>query len=663
MSKCIHLPLTPVDLESEYEPPAVTGIPDTRTLYEYDLDRTLTLVTRPDGKTVDLDYEPATGRLETVTIAAGAYAYGYHTATDPQTGEAAGQLATVTAPGGQSLAYSWDGTLPTGTTWSGPVAGSVARSFDDDFRVETESVNGSHTVTYQYDPDSLVDVVDQATGPDLALVRNAGAGFGAGLLTGTTQGSVSTTETPSAFGELASLVATESSNPLYSLDVSARDLLGRIATKTETIGTGPATTSAYTYDAAGRLDTVTVNGTLTADYAYDANGNRTHEREDLLGSPIAVYDDQDRLLSYAGTSYTYSAAGDLETSTDASGTTTYGYDALGNLRSVVLPDGEQIEYGIDGQNRRVGKKVCPAPCTPPATPQPVQGFLYGDQLRIVAELDGSNDVVSRFVYATRPNVPDFMVKGGTTYRILSDQVGSVRLVVNADTGAVVQRIDYDAFGVVTQDTNPGFQPFGFAGGLTDLDTGLVRFGARDYDPRVGRWTSKDPIRFGGGDPNLYGYVVGDPVNLIDPQGLWVAQAVGGALGAAVGGASAYANGARGWPLALAIGSGAVSGALATLGIPGANPVLAGAALGGVSNFLGNLGSQAALGGTAALPYGRCFDAEQAAVAFAAGLAGGAVGGGLLSAFPAETAFAAGFSSATTVYLGVSAYAQPAAALR
>ncbi len=138
---------TPVDLESEYEPPAVTGIPDTRTLYEYDLDRSLTLVTRPDGKTVDLDYEPATGRLETVTIAAGAYAYGYHTTTDPQTGEAAGQLATVTAPGGQSLAYSWDGTLPTGTTWSGPVAGSVARSFDDDFRVETESVNGSHTVT------------------------------------------------------------------------------------------------------------------------------------------------------------------------------------------------------------------------------------------------------------------------------------------------------------------------------------------------------------------------------------------------------------------------------------------------------------------------------------------------------------------------------------
>ena len=411
------------------------------------------------------------------------------------------------------------------------------RSFDDDFRVETESVNGSHTVTYQYDPDSLVDLVEPATGPDLVLVRNAGAGFGAGLLTGTTQDSVATTETPSAFGELAILEATASGSPLYSLDVSARDALGRIETKTETIGAGPATASAYTYDAAGRLDTVTVNGILTADYAYDANGNRTHEREDLAGPPIAVYDDQDRLLSYDGTSYTYSAAGDLETSTDASGTTTYGYDALGNLRSVVLPDGEQIEYGIDGQNRRVGRKVCPTPCTGGATPQPVQGFLYGDQLRIVAELDGSNNVVSRFVYATRVNVPDFMIKSGVTYRILSDQVGSVRVVVDATTGMIAQRIDYDAFGNPTYVTGPpDFQPFGFAGGLTDADTGLVRFGARDYDPRVGRWTSKDPIRFDGGDANLYSYATFDPVNLTDPEGLWTfSLGITGSAGVGLGG--------------------------------------------------------------------------------------------------------------------------------
>jgi RHS repeat-associated protein len=65
-------------------------------------------------------------------------------------------------------------------------------------------------------------------------------------------------------------------------------------------------------------------------------------------------------------------------------------------------------------------------------------------------------------------------------------------------------MDYDEFGNVINDTNPGFQPFGFAGGLYDQDTKLVRFGARDYDASVGRWTAKDPISFNGGDTNLYG---------------------------------------------------------------------------------------------------------------------------------------------------------------
>jgi RHS repeat-associated protein len=110
------------------------------------------------------------------------------------------------------------------------------------------------------------------------------------------------------------------------------------------------------------------------------------------------------------------------------------------------------------------------------------------------------------------------VRLGVAYRIVSDHLGSVRLVVNVADGSIAQRIDYDEFGRVTLDTNAGFQPFGFAGGLYDADTGLVRFGARDYDPETGRWTAKDPIAFAGGDPNLYAYVLNDPINLIDSSG-------------------------------------------------------------------------------------------------------------------------------------------------
>ena len=177
--------------------------------------------------------------------------------------------------------------------------------------------------------------------------------------------------------------------------------------------------------------------------------------------------------------------------------------------AVTLPNGKEIAYLVDGRNRRIGKQV---------NGTLVQGFLYQDSLRPIAELDGSNNVVSRFVYATRDNVPDYVIKGGRTYRIIADHLGSPRLVVDTAIGQIVQRMDYDAFGQVVFDDNPGFQPFGFAGGLYDPDTGLVRFGARDYDPRR-RWTVKDRMLFAGGDTNLYRYVLDDPVNWVDTRGL------------------------------------------------------------------------------------------------------------------------------------------------
>ena len=112
-----------------------------------------------------------------------------------------------------------------------------------------------------------------------------------------------------------------------------------------------------------------------------------------------------------------------------------------------------------------------------------------------------------------------MVKGGVTYRIISNQLGSPVEVVNTGTGAIVEQLSYDAWGNVTSDTSPGFQPFGFAGGLYDTDTGLVHFGARDYDPVIGRWTTRDPLGFAGGDTNLYGYVSSNPISGLDPTGL------------------------------------------------------------------------------------------------------------------------------------------------
>jgi RHS repeat-associated protein len=98
-------------------------------------------------------------------------------------------------------------------------------------------------------------------------------------------------------------------------------------------------------------------------------------------------------------------------------------------------------------------------------------------------------------------------------------VGSLRVITDT-TGTVVKQITYDSFGIIITDTLTTMEvPFGFAGGLHDRDTGLVRFGFRDYDPSIGRWTAKDPIDFAGGDVNLFGYTGNDPINYTDPIGL------------------------------------------------------------------------------------------------------------------------------------------------
>jgi len=487
---------TAVSLEAGYTPPTVVGTGATS--YQYNLAKQLTSVTRPDLQTLALGYDFA-GRLGTQTSPRGVTSYGYNATT--------GHLSTITAPDLGTLSYTYDGFLPLSETWGGAVNGSVSVAYDNNFRVTSRTV-GATPINYTYDNDGLLTGSGAET-----LTRDPLNG----LLTGTSTGSVTTSNSYNEFGEIGTF------NANYGIDnfnISyQRDKSGRITQKSEVIQ-GVSTTTDYVYDLAGRLTGVAENGIATAVYQYDSNGNRVGSYN-KAGGILSYYDGQDRLTAWNGTNYTYTANGELASKNNAGAVTSYNYDVLGNLMSATLPNATTVDYIIDGRNRRVGKKV---------NGTLVQGFLYKDQLNPVAELDGAGNIVSRFVYGSKANVPDYMVKGGVTYRIISDHLGSPRLVVDS-AGTVVQRMDYDDWGNVTNDTNPGMQPFGFAGGIYDRDTGLTRFGARDYDAETGRWTAKDPIKFAGGDSNLYGYVLGDPINFLDVLGLARGQR-GGARGSA-----------------------------------------------------------------------------------------------------------------------------------
>jgi len=372
----------------------------------------------------------------------------------------------------------------------------VFPKYDSSFRLASESVTGGQTINFGYDNDDLLTSAGAMT-----LTRDPATGF----VTATDLGAIHEMRTYDAYGTEQTYTVTANGTTLYSVDYGTRDGLGRIVTKTETIQ-GETHVFGYSYYPTGALKDVTKDGSLTSHYEYDANGNRL-VGPGLTASP--VYDNQDRLLSYGSCTYTYRAEGSLQSKTCPDGTTTYDYDAFGNLRHVTLTNGTSIDYVIDGQNRRVGKKV---------NGPLVEGFLYSDDMERVEWVDGTGALKGQFVFALHQHVPDYMTKAGVTYRVVSDQVGSVRLVIDP-SGAITERVDYDEFGNVLADTAPGLQPFGFAGGLRDIDTDLTRFGARDYDPSSGRWTAKDPLRFGGGDTELYGYSGAEPINQWDPSGL------------------------------------------------------------------------------------------------------------------------------------------------
>jgi len=480
------------DLGTVYSPP-VNGLATSATHLEYNLDRQLTRILRPDSLSIDLRYDAA-GRLDTITTPTGRIHFSY----GAQTGLLV-SLQGASGNPGAGLAFAYDGVVPVSQSWTGLVHGIVSAAYDSLLRVKAISVNGASPISLGYDRDDLLTLAGSLT-----ITRDAASG----RIATTSLGAVTTTSTyHDSVGTLTRVAAKFGTSTIFDASYS-RDTIGRVTQVVESIQ-GTSTTRTFAYDSIGRLDQVRQNGTLVADYDYDINGNRIR-----LTTPTGVLsgvaDAQDRLVSYGSATFTFGANGELAQQIAGSDTITYSYDVLGNLLAVRLRDGTVVSYLVDGQNRRIGKKV---------NGFLTQGFLYQGQLSPIAELDSNGVVVSRFVYGDRGNAPAYLMKSGATYRVLTDQLGSVRLVINTTTGDVAQRIDYDEFGRVVVNTNPGFQPFGFAGGLYDDDTKLTRFGARDYDAEIGRWTAKDPVGFAAGQENLYVYVDNDPINLVDPDGL------------------------------------------------------------------------------------------------------------------------------------------------
>ncbi len=525
---------------------AITAPDGKTTSFEYDaLGRTTTQI-RPDNTTVRFDYDAAGNMTTLVTPRDAAHVFdadskGARTSYDtPESGayayayDAAGRLDEVTMPSGTEIDYgfthefltsvssgadtiaitraicgrveatqrgsehstfTYDGSLPVSETRTGAAPASLAWTYNTDFAPVSFTYAGE-TQTYAYDADGLV-----TSATPFEIARRADNA----LPEAVTAPGFTLSRSYNEFGEID---AADYGAYAYTL---TRDVSGRITRKAEETS-GTARTWDYAYDTLGRLATVTLDGQLAESYAYDANGNRTAQRAPLAGidtTRSASFDTEDRATSVGDATYTYTPDGYLALKHSEEGTTAFSYSAFGELESVTLADGAEVSYTYDAAGRRTSKAVDGAI---------TQRYVWADTTRLLAVYDGAGALEMRLLYADA-RVPYAADTPQGRIFFAYDQVGSLRVVTD-EAGAVLKRLTHDSFGNVMEDSNPALQvPLGFAGGLADSDTGLTLFGARDYDPTLGRWIAKDPIGFAGGDANLYGYCLGDPVNLVDPSGL------------------------------------------------------------------------------------------------------------------------------------------------
>jgi RHS repeat-associated protein len=482
-----------LDLETLYTPP-FAGDSARTTAKTYNFDKEITRIARPDSLNLDFIYGgkgSLAGQPKNIVYDRGTMTFLYDTLK--------GFLTGIISPNGDSLLYQYDGQLPKNVRWTGSVNGNIKVRYNNDMKVLSETVNNIDSVNFVYDNDGLL------TSAGTLKLRSTTLN---NLLLSDTLGNIGTNYTYNPFGEIISQQTQFGSTIIYQVNF-IRDSLGKITEKAETVR-GISTKYNYVYDMKGQLIQASKNDTVISEYLYNANGNRVaHVTSFKVDS--GFYDAQDRLLRYGDIQYFYSQNGDLKKKVQGVDTTYYDYDAMGNLLSVALPNGSKVEYNSDGAGRRIVRKI---------NGQITQRWLYSDDLRISAEVDSAGNVVSHFVYATKRNVPDCVLRSGIAYRVVTDQVGSARQVINTQNGSIVQQIDYDEFGNVINSIGQQIIPMGFAGGIYDIETKIVKYGVRDYDASTGRWLTKDPIGFDGGNENLYLYASNDPIDKKDPTGNW-----------------------------------------------------------------------------------------------------------------------------------------------
>jgi RHS repeat-associated protein len=450
------------------------------TTYTYDsLSRLITKT--PDASlgqpAVNFTYT-TTGERATMSDATGTTAYTY---------DARDRLTTKVTPQG-TLSYTYN------------ARGQLAS-------MNSSRVNGI-TVNYAYDTlNRLSSVTDNRNG-----AGTTGYTYDAvGNMTGVTYpNGVSVTHTFNNLNRLTNLSADHAGSAIvgYAYTLGAA---GNRLSVTESSGR----TVSYTYDALYRLTNETIagdpaasgNGALT--YTYDAVGNRLQRDSTLAAVPSSTqaFDANDRL-----TSDTYDANGN----TSVSNGHTYAYDYEDRLTGVDGAAG--IVY--DGDGNRVAKTAGGVTTRYLVDDRNPTGYA-----QVVEELVGG--AVTRTYTYGHDLISQSQLLGGvwTNSFYGYDGQGNVRYLTDG-AGVVTDTYDYDAFGNLIKLAGSTPNEYLYTGERFDANTGFYYLRARYLNPATGRFQTRDTYEGNVFEPlslHKYLYVHNDPVNHVDPTGMFLGE--------------------------------------------------------------------------------------------------------------------------------------------
>jgi len=463
--------------------------------YAYDGHDNITQVTDAKGKATSFTYDDLGRKVSRTAPDTGFNGYGY---------DQAGNLVSASDAKGQTTSFTYDAmNRPVSQSYSG-TGGDILFAYDQ----------GSHAIGH------LSHITDRE-GTDSFAYDSSGRIATETRVIGATSHTIGYSW-DGATGELSGMTYPSGLSLSYTRDISGRistiKANGTVLVSTAShLPFGPLKAATLgsvnlirSYDQRYNISRIKA-GSFDYTYTRDAAGHVTGisgiQPPTTSGEAInySYNPANNQLTGAAPKSYSYDANGNMI----ADGTSTFTYDGLNRLEKVKKQGATVATYGYDSSNRRIRKTVGTV----------ITHYLYDLNNQLIAETLVDGTVLREYIYLDGEPLAlkEYQTNPGTYY-FINDHLGTPQQLVTA-SGAIVWKAAYLPYGQAQIKTATVKNNLRFAGQYYDAETGLHYNWNRYYDPETGRYISADPIGLDGG-MNLYVYVKNNPVNWVDPWGLF-----------------------------------------------------------------------------------------------------------------------------------------------